>query len=134
MSSIRTCTQDYTHVSGSTGTDIDGCVLSVYRTRWTTDEALARRHLFTSVRYRDAETGEFVLSDDLSQPEGSVAEYGFMVPMSDNGRRFASTDEAWDFALERGYLQRFFRSRRFKDEDRREADRILAALEARLTS
>lgn len=124
MRRVRTCTQDYTSVSGTTGDGIDGCVLHVQRVRWTTDEDMARRHLFVATRYRDVESGDFVLtySPDGSPrwgecPEGAVPEYSFLTPMDADGRTFASKDEAWDFALERGYLQRFYTSPALRAEN-----------------
>lgn len=111
---LKTSTQDYTSVSFTTGDGIDGAVLNVSRVRWTTDEAIARRHLYMCNRWRDAATMEFVSREVATQRISTgdigtmVEEFGFMVPMDANGRHFDSLDEARTFALERGYLQLFF--------------------------
>lgn len=111
---FTTTTQDYTSVSWSTGDGIDGAILHVSRIRWTTDETIAKRHLFVGARWTDAETGEPIAFDDAKQrfldgDEGTmIGAYGFLVPMSDDGRCFASLDEARAFALERGYTQPYF--------------------------
>lgn len=113
---ITTCTQDYTSVSWTTGSNIDGAELHVRRVRWTTDRAIARRHLYIGNRWRDAKSMEFVGLEEATQRLAAgdigtmIEEFGFMVPMDAHNRKFASLDEARAFALERGYLQPFFTS------------------------
>lgn len=78
-------------VSKTTGTGIDGAILHVTRIRWTENEQLARRHLYLSRRESDGK-------------------HSFMVHCSHDGMAFADNDTATRFAVERGYLQRYFTS------------------------
>lgn len=128
-----TVTQDYTSVSYMTGTDVEGAVLHVRRCRWTRDRELAERHLRSGERYRCRDCGECILREEVQHGDGCGrcggkvrTEHHFLVPMSDDGRRFASVDEASAFALERGYLQEYFTSPWLRAERVERAERPLS--------
>lgn len=85
---FTTVTQDYTAVSGTTGTHIDGFVLHVRRMYRTTPE----------IAQRIAERNSRV----IHYGEGRIG-----VRADHDGQAFPTREEGWAFALEHGYLQVF---------------------------
>jgi hypothetical protein len=85
-------------VSYTTGTNVEGAVLSVHRLYRVPSEERARRlGLFLGGPFEDSGDG---------RGEG----WDFMVPADGHGRRFPSREAATRWALERGYVRPYFTS------------------------
>ena len=88
---------DVFSVSRTTGDGIDGAILNVRRCRWLPAEQAAR--------FQARGTGlSMVVPREL---DGRVQ---VIFPMPDDGRPFASREEAEQFCLERGYTAEYFTS------------------------